>query len=354
MTLFKPAVRERIKLRAAIDGPTGSGKTWTALQWARILAGREGSIGVIDTESGGKGALRYVAPPGGAINTRLAAVRVNWFDPPYEFGHLPAKPPYDPRDLAKLIEVAGDELGEDGVLVIDSLTHFWNGEGGTLDIVDDAATRTGSSFTAWKEGTPAQRYMLDHILTARCHVLVTMRSKMEYAIEDYTDSKGNKKSKPVRMGLQPEQRPGIEYEFDVVASMDRDHRLVITKSRLPDLADKVAQKGRSHEVAQTMGEWLATGAVPIDSAQADALVEAMNSVSDLDTRKALKNDFLFEWGDPHELIEANGEPAAAWVWDRLKALGVVEEEPQPSKRRTKKAAAKETPAAAALADEVTK
>jgi hypothetical protein len=314
MTLFKPAVREQIKLRAAIDGPTGSGKTFTALQWARIIAGENGAIGAVDTESGGKGVLRYVAAPGQTVE------RMNWWDPPYECGHLPALPPYDPRDLAKMIDVAGDELGEDGVLLVDSLTHYWIGEGGTLDIVDDAVLRGANKFTAWQEGTPAQRFMLDRLTSARCHVIVTMRSKMEYTIEETTDSRGERRSTVKRLGMQPEQRPGIEYEFDLVASMDHSHRLFVTKSRLPGLADHVAQFGRSHEVAEELAAWLETGARTISNEQADALRLAMDSIVDETVRRTVKNEFVAEFGVPTEVVDYRADEAAKWVAGRISTV----------------------------------
>src|SRR5690606_2482419 len=133
------------------------------------------------------------------------AERAQWFDPPYDFGHLPVEPPYDPRQLAKLIDQAADELAPNGVLVIDSLTHYWSGEGGTLDIVENVGDRMGGNrFAGWKEGTPAQRFMLDKIIRAPYHVIVTMRSKMEYVIEE-TERNGRTTRAPKKIGLAPEQ-----------------------------------------------------------------------------------------------------------------------------------------------------
>lgn len=251
--LFAPAVKEQLKARVAIDGPTGAGKTWTALQWARIIAGPDGPIGLVDTEN--RSAAYYAPAPGAPVE------RLNWWDPPYEFGHLPQSPPYDPRQLAALIPTAGRELGEDGVLVIDSMTHYWNGEGGTLDIVENAGQRQNgpaNKFAGWKEGTPAQRHLLDAIIHAPCHVIVTMRSRMEYVLEQGDGGKQRVR----KLGMAPEQRNGVEYEFTVVADMDLEHRLIVSKSRCSDIADAVAPSGRSADVAQTFAGWLTTGAAP--------------------------------------------------------------------------------------------
>lgn len=303
MALFQPAVKERLRARVAIDGPTGSGKTWTALQWARILAGPDGPVGVIDTENR---SAAYYAPGPDEV-----AQRVNWWEPPYVFGHLPTSPPYDPRELRSLIQAAAEELGPDGVLVIDSLTHYWNGEGGTLDVVDNASSR-GNSFTGWKEGTPAQRGMLDAIIHAPCHVIVTMRSKMEYLLVE--ENRGGRTVQvPTKVGMAPEQRSGVEYEFTVVADMDLEHRLVVSKSRCDAIADVVAPKGRSYEPAQTFAAWLATGVTRVSEDEVATLYELVKSVADEDEKASIKSAFQARFGPTRELTSDKYPAALAWL-----------------------------------------
>jgi hypothetical protein len=325
MELFQEAVREQIRLRAAIDGPTGSGKTFTALQWARIIAGPEGRIGFIDSES--ESAKRYA--PTDRQRAGLDPVeRINYWDPPYDFGWRAAEPPYDPRDLGKLIEAAGASLGGDGVLIIDSLTHYWFGEGGTLDIVDDAGR--GNSYAGWKEGTPAQRFMLDKMLRCRCHLIVCMRSKMEYVLEDQENRRGQSVKVPVRRGMAPEQRSGIEYEFDVVASMSLpDHTLTVTKSRINEVADRTAHKGRSHEIALDLKEWLQTGARKVTDAQAEELMEMFKPVDDVARRAAVKKAFAAEFGvaHPSDLRADRLDEAKAWLADATRPASVEAAKP---------------------------
>lgn len=304
MSLFAPAVKEQLRARVAIDGPTGSGKTWTALQWARVLAGPDGPIGVVDTEN--RSAAYYAPAPGVDVQ------RVNYWDAPYDFGHLPTTPPYDPRELRNLIAAAGRELGPDGVLVIDSLTHYWNGEGGTLDVVDHASSRSGNSFAGWKEGTPAQRGMLDAIIHADCHVIVTMRSKMEYVLEQV--ERGSKTIQvPKKVGMAPEQRAGVEYEFTVVVDMDTEHRLVVSKSRCDVIADTVVTAGRSHEPALAFAEWLGTGVERISPDAAAALTARFAAIDDETTRKQVKADFVAQFGRPAELTADRVAAANAWL-----------------------------------------
>lgn len=273
LALFQDAVKEKLRALVAIDGPTGSGKTFTALQAARILAGPDGVVAMIDTEN--RTALHYAAAPGEKIE------RVNFWDPPYVFKHLPWHPPYDPAKLTEIVKALQSKVD---VIVIDSNTHFWSGEGGTLDIVDNAASRaSGNSFVGWKEGSPIQRHMIDTFIHASCHVIITMRSKMEYVLEEVEvkgkDGKTRTVKQPKKIGLQPEQRAGIEYEFNVVADMDLEHRLMITKTRCSLLADRVAPKGRSAEVWADYAAWLDTGVAMPTTAQLDEMRERLNNLT---------------------------------------------------------------------------
>lgn len=307
MALFtEKAVKERLKARVAIDGPTGSGKTWTALQLATILAmradGSRAPIGCIDTENR---SAAYYAPTPGVEYTRLQP-----WDPPYDFDHFKATAPYDPRLLGKQMDAAEEDLGEDGVLVIDSLTHYYAGEGGTLDIVDDAGSRAhGNKFAGWKEGTPAQRYMLDRIVHAPYHVIVTMRSKMEWVL----DVGANGKTTPRKVGMAPEQRAGIEYEFTCVIDMDLEHRLVVTKSRCDSVADLVLPKGRSSEFGLRFGEWLGSGVARVSQEAAGELVGLLNGIADKDARTSVKNAFVGEFGAPAELLASRYDEARQWI-----------------------------------------
>lgn len=314
------AVREQLYARVAVCGPTGSGKSWTALQWARILAGEDGPVGVVDTEN--RSAAYYAPKPGETPK------RAHYYDPPYRFMHLAVKPgDYDPRDLGKWIDAAADDLapngpnnptGKAGVLIIDSLSHYWEGEGGTLQIVDDAGR--GNSYAGWKEGTPAQRYMVDKIIHAPFHVIVTMRSKMEYVLEDTINKQGKKVSSPRKVGMAPVQRAGIEYEFTVVADMDLEHAMTISKTRCDLLDGTVAHKGRSAEVAETFSEWLGSGAtMRVTDSQAEGLVNAMNQVADMQARTALKKAFVERFGGPFDVtVDQLGE-AQEWIATQLAA-----------------------------------
>jgi hypothetical protein len=228
---FVPATKEQAKARVALAGPSGSGKTWTGLIIATGLAGPDGRIAVIDTERGS--ASKYVGP--------FKFDRLNMYR-------------YDPRDLVKALASAA-KAGYD-VVLIDSLSRFWSGAGGMLEVVDNAAKRSygGNSFGGWKEARPIENDMIEAMLGYPGHVIVTMRTKTAYEITK-TDSG---KTVPVKIGLQPEQRGGIEYEFDVVADMDLENTLTVSKSRCPELSGRVINRP-DQEVPGTLLAWLTDG-----------------------------------------------------------------------------------------------
>jgi hypothetical protein len=143
------------------------------------------------------------------------------------------------------------------VLNIDSLSHAWAGKDGLLEFVDKEAARSksGNSYVAWRHATPKHNRLVEAILGAEQHVIVTLRSKMEYVQEK--DEKTGKVTVR-KIGLQPIQREGLEYEFDVVGDLDQRNQLVITKSRCPSLTDAVLEKP-GKDLADTLRTWL-TGA----------------------------------------------------------------------------------------------
>jgi hypothetical protein len=223
---FTKATKKALKGRLAIEGPSGSGKTWTALLFAQALGKR---IAVADTEH--KRALLYADI--------------------FEFDHLDVTS-FPPEAV---IEILGAAANHD-VCVIDSLSHFWMGTDGMLEQVDRAARRSGggNSFAGWKEMRPAERRMIEAMLAFPGHLIVTMRSKTEWVIEE--NDRGKKV--PRKIGLKAEQREGIEYEFDLVGSMDHENTMVVTKSRCPALSGAVVQKP-GEEFGRTFLDWLESG-----------------------------------------------------------------------------------------------
>jgi AAA domain len=235
--MFRKAERRQAKLRLALCGPSGSGKTYSALLLAQGLASG-GKVALIDTERGS-----------GELYADLAAYDV-----------APLAPPFTPARYIELIREA--EKAYD-VLIIDSLSHAWVGDGGILDMHDKAtaANRTGNSFAAWREVTPVHNQLVDTILGAGLHVITTMRTKTAYDLVD-----DNGKKKPIKVGLAPVQRDGMEYEFTLVMDLAIEgHVATATKdrTRLFDGQHFIP----TPETGAALRQWLETGKDPAEASK---------------------------------------------------------------------------------------
>lgn len=196
--MFKKAERKQAKLRLALSGPSGSGKTTGALL---IAKGMGGKIAVVDTER--KSASLY---------SDLC-----------DFDVEELEPPYTPERYIKIIHAA-EEAGYT-TLILDSITHEWNGQGGILEIVDGIAKAKfrGNSYAAWNEGTPRHQKFVDAMLASPLHIIATMRSKSVYVETE----KANGKKTIEKQGTAPQQRDGLEYEFTAVLDLSVDGNLAL-------------------------------------------------------------------------------------------------------------------------------
>jgi hypothetical protein len=285
--MFQKATKRAVRARIALDGPSGSGKTWTALTFAREFGKR---TALVDSERG---------------SASLYADR-------FDFDVIEMSPPYHPDRLITMIQAAEKE-GYDS-LVIDSLSHFWEGEGGVLDIVDAAGARANNNtWAGWKTGSPILRHLIDTILSVDLHVIVTMRSKQEWVLQDKVNKQGRTVQEPTRVGMAPVMRAGMEYEFTLVGDLDLEHRLTITKSRVDVLADQVIQPGRATEAAEAFMSWMSTGAAVATREQIDGLKQRMNKIEPGELRKTMKVQFADQFGNPDYLLADKLPEAEAFI-----------------------------------------
>lgn len=237
--MFRKAERKQAKLRLALCGPSGSGKTYSALLIAQGLA-PDGRVALLDTERGS-----------GELYADLMAYDV-----------APLEPPFTPARYIELIrEAAGAGYS---VLIVDSLSHAWAGDGGILDMHDKAtaANRTGNSFAAWREVTPVHNQLVDTLLGADLHLIATMRTKTAYDLVD----EGNGKKKPIKIGLAPVQRDGMEYEFTLVMDLSVEgHVATATKDRTGLFDGAHFVPGR--ETGEALREWLVRGKDPAEESK---------------------------------------------------------------------------------------
>lgn len=270
----RPAVRPALHGRMLLSGPPGAGKTRSALIVASTLT--DGPVLVIDTEK--ESALTYADD--------------------FTFDHLRWSAPFDPRDLSNTLIEAGQSYD---VVIVDSLSHFWQAEGGTLDIAD-------GKFGGWKTARPAQHDLVDGILGADAHVICCVRAKVKY---EQTTEGG--KHRVAKLGMNPIQDSDLEYEVNVSIALDMDHAATVAKSRTTALpVGRTFRPGHMADLAEEYGRWLQGGEPPADRKVVGALIERMNALPD-EARKACKQEFVAALGRPEQIRDSQVSAAEALV-----------------------------------------
>lgn len=229
---FRKAERKQAKLKIGLSAPSGAGKTYSGLLIAYGICGDWSKIAVIDTENGSA-----------ELYSDLG-----------EYSVCSITPPFTPKKYIAAIHEAVEAGFK--VLIIDSLSHAWSGEGGLLDMQDKAvkASRSGNSYTAWREITPEHNRLVDAILQSDIDVIITTRAKADYVI---TDDNGKKSIKKV--GLAPVFRDGLEYELTVFFDLTQDHIATASKDRT-GIFDGQNFKPTS-ETGKLLADWRNGGAV---------------------------------------------------------------------------------------------
>lgn len=263
------ARRSQARLRLGLAAPSGGGKTWSSLVLAKGLVealqaagaapgGVDGKIGVIDTERASAQLYSHLVP----------------------FDTIDLAPPYTvDRYLGALrqFERAGYMC-----VVIDQVTHAWSGAGGILELVDQAARKSGgNTFAGWQDGTPEYQRFVDGLLSSPCHLICTMRQKTRWDLVEGQNKAGRMVKTPTRIGMAPEQRAGFEYELTTLLGLS------VTGNEATNLKDRSglfgeigSNVGRLDEsVGARLAGWLTTGAVLVPDdvpplAQLEALLQA--------------------------------------------------------------------------------
>lgn len=206
---FEKVKRKLAFIRMALQGPSGAGKTIGALLLAYGVTGDWNKIALIDTEHGR--AQFY------GNRTDLGVG---------EFLYQEFVPPYTVDRCISLVKEAEKAVGPDGVIILDSMSHMWEGEGGVLNYKELIEQQPGkNSFTAWNDAGKMQNHLISTLLSVNCHVICTLRTKMAYAMEQ--NDRG--RTVPVKIGLAPVQRENTEYEFDIVFNVARNHIASLSK-----------------------------------------------------------------------------------------------------------------------------
>lgn len=244
------AERKQARLRLAVTGASNGGKTWTALLLAfgivdeflvrGVLQGTlEGKVGLVDTERRSAQLYAHLGP--------FDTVEL---DPPYSVERYVG--------AQRALERAGC-----AVIILDSISHAWEGKGGVLELLN--SVEDWQKFSAY--GTkvkPAQHELVDGMLRSPCHIIATMRSKTAWVLQDVEKrvSGGGTRTvkEPRRVGMAPIQRPGIEYEFTTLLDLDTDtHAARVLKNRCP-VFEGWTPRVLTREHGRQLAAWLLEGA----------------------------------------------------------------------------------------------
>ncbi len=193
---LRKATRQKAKVRIGLSAPSGSGKTYSAILLAKGIASSNDKIALIDTENGS-----------GDLYSHLG-----------EYNVLTLQAPFSPENYIKAIKECEDAGME--VIIIDSVTHEWEGKGGCLEINESLAKAKfkGNTWSAWSETTPRHQKFIEAITTSKCHIITTVRNKVETMMTE------DRKVKKV--GTKEVQREGFEYELTVNFNLDQETHLV--------------------------------------------------------------------------------------------------------------------------------
>lgn len=215
---FQPAIRERVSLIIMLAGASGSGKTLSALKMARGLAGgNDSKIAVIDTEGG---RAKHYAPARGEEPN----------GDKFAFAHGDLHAPFTPESYITAIKAADD--GGFEVVVVDSCTHEWEGEGGLQDMhtelveraveksrsdaadrgwnFNETAAADRASIGAWKEPKMRHKRFVSRLLQCRAHLILCFRADEKMRMETIDEEGRNGKIFKKTVIIQPKDMPPAE------------------------------------------------------------------------------------------------------------------------------------------------
>jgi AAA domain len=258
MFTVRKAEKRKAKLRLALVGVGGSGKSIGAIN---IAIGMNKKFVVIDTENTSADLYASIG----------------------DFDVLELEKPYTPERYISAIQHC-EKLGY-GLIIIDSLSHAWSGEGGALDMhtKETEASRSKNSYMAWGKITPLHNRLINTMLQSACDIIVTMRAKTHYEI---IDDGGRKR--PVKLGLAPVQREGMDYEFTTVLDIDKDTHLYTCSKDRTQLFDGKHEK-LSQETGKKLIEWLNDGKDVEQEQQED--VERIKKIMMSSTLEGLRKEY---------------------------------------------------------------
>lgn len=238
------AKREQAKIKIGLQGPSGSGKSLSALLLAYGLSNDWSKVVVIDTENKSSSLYSHLG----------------------DFNILDLKPPYSPERYIEAINLC---LKHDmKVIIIDSISMEWE------YILDAHSQLTGNSYTNWARFTPRHQKFIQAILHADTHIICTLRSKQDYVLTE--NDKG--KMAPEKVGMKAIQRDGTDYELTLMFELDIKHNAVATKDRTGLFAGKPPFQ-ITEDTGREILNWCQTGEIVVRDY--GTLIKSCNDLQEL-------------------------------------------------------------------------
>jgi len=259
---LRQSARKNAKIKMALQGPSGSGKSYSSLLLAKgLIDGDFSKVAIIDLENGSADLYSHLG----------------------QYNVLSLKPPYTPTILIEGIDVclkAGME-----VIILDSISPVWD------NLLEYHSSMPGNSFTNWGKITPMQNKFINKILQSDAHFIATMRTKQDYVL-----NQKNGKYVPEKVGLKAIQRDGVDYEFTVVFDININHQAKASKDRTGLFVDR-PEFVITDKTGKRIKDWCNSGENLQDvkgEIKACATLEQLRVLytKNINNKEVLKTDFI--------------------------------------------------------------
>jgi hypothetical protein len=198
------ASRKKAKIKLGLSSVSGGGKTFSSILIAKGLCNDLSKVAIIDTENNSADLYAHLG----------------------NYQVLPLIAPFTPERYIEAISIC-EKAGME-VIIIDSISHEWEGKGGVLELSDQLG---GQYQSAWKTLTPRHESFKQAIVQSPRHIITTTRRKQDYVLQEKQNKNGKMVQTPVKAGFKEVTREGWEYELTVNLELELNHFATASKDR---------------------------------------------------------------------------------------------------------------------------
>lgn len=234
---LRQSERKQAKIKMALQGSAGSGKTMSALLLAKGIVDDYSKVAIVDSEHGSADLYAHLG----------------------NYNVLTLEAPFSPEKYIKAIDICVKSGMK--IIILDSISHSWE------YLLEYHSKMAGNSFTNWGKITPLQNALVNKILQTPVHFIATMRTKQDYVL-----NQKNGRYVPEKVGLKAVQRNDLDFEFTLVFDIDIKHNAVASKDRT-NLFSTKPEFTISEGTGRIIKKWCESGVKPTDNALKSILSE---------------------------------------------------------------------------------